>query len=157
MPKLYLVRHAAAGDRKRWNGKDEARPLTKRGSKQADAIARQLARRVDHVVSSPYARCSATMVPLAKRAGVALGIDDRLAEGEPLAGALEVVEQFPAGRAALCSHGDILGALLTHYLRLGVRLDDDRLAKGSVWVLDLSSRGRRAGKVVSAHYVPPPT
>ena len=41
---LYLVRHAKAGDRAAWKGDDRLRPLSKEGRRQADSLARLLAR-----------------------------------------------------------------------------------------------------------------
>jgi hypothetical protein len=52
----------------------------------------------------------------------------------------------------LCTHGDVLLNLLTHFARRGVAVDDDRMEKGSVWVLDVVD-----GEVRAATYVPPPT
>ncbi len=42
---IYLVRHAKAGERRVWDGDDEARPLSKLGWKQSEAIAKRLAKR----------------------------------------------------------------------------------------------------------------
>ena len=52
---LYLVRHAKAGDRTAWKGDDRLRPLSKEGRRQADSLARKLARlTTGQIVSSPY-------------------------------------------------------------------------------------------------------
>ena len=49
-----------------------------------------------------------------------------------------------------CSHGDVIGDLLMHLTDHGVRLDDFRIEKGSVWRLECADR-----RVVGAHYLPP--
>jgi hypothetical protein len=55
------------------------------------------------------------------------------------------------GPVAICSHGDVVGALIEALDRRGVPRDDDRVAKGSTWVLTCTRKG-----VVSAHYESPP-
>jgi phosphohistidine phosphatase len=60
---LYIVRHADAGDRSKWDGDDADRPLSPLGHRQARALgeafrARGLA--VDAVVSSPLVRTKQT-------------------------------------------------------------------------------------------------
>ena len=149
---IYLVRHAKAGSRKAWSGDDDQRPLSKRGRTQARAIAKSLAGEgVTRIVSSPYVRCRETVEPLAQRTGVDLELADALAEGAPLADSLRLVEKVSGDTAVLCSHGDVLGNLLNHYASTGVALDDDRLEKASIWVLDLVD-----GEFRASRYVAPP-
>jgi hypothetical protein len=74
-----------------------------------------------------------------------------LAEGAPLADSLRLLEKCADVCTVLCTHGDVLGNLLMHYVHLGVDLGDDRIEKASVWVLDLVD-----GDVRGARYVPPP-
>ena len=50
----------------------------------------------------------------------------------------------------LCTHGDVIGDLLMHLADCGLRLDDVRLEKGSVWVLECETAAS------SARYVTPP-
>ena len=52
----------------------------------------------------------------------------------------------------LCSHGDVLGDVLTAIGRRGVEIDGDRIEKGSTWELTLEG-----GEVTQARYTPPPT
>src|SRR5438128_10943561 len=62
----YVVRHAKAGDRSDWSGDDRARPLTKSGQRQAEALAGMLAgEAIDRILSSGYLRCVHTVEPLA--------------------------------------------------------------------------------------------
>ena len=149
---VYLVRHARAGSRKAWSGDDDLRPLSKAGRAQARAIAKSLGDvGVTRIVSSPFVRCRETVEPLAKHIGIDVALADALAEGASLADALRVVEKLSDEDIALCSHGDVFGDLLQHYARTGVELDDDRLEKASIWVLDTAD-----GVVIGAHYLPPP-
>ena len=73
-------------------------------------------------------------------------------EGASLDESLVIVEKVIAETAVLCTHGDVIGNLLSHFQRHGSHLDDIRLEKGSMWVLDVVE-----GAVVAASYVPPPS
>jgi len=149
---VHLVRHAKAGSRRAWSGDDALRPLSKRGRTQARALAKWLADEpVDRIVSSPFVRCVETVAPLSTRSGVELETADALAEGATLADSLRLFEKCADAHSVLCTHGDVLGNLLTHFARQGVAVDDDRMEKGSVWVLDVVD-----GQVRAAGYVPPP-
>jgi broad specificity phosphatase PhoE len=149
---IYLIRHAKAGSRKSWPGGDELRPLSKAGRAQARAVAKALAGDgITRIVSSPFVRCRETVEPLARRTGVPLELSEALSEGAPLADSLRLVEKLAGENAALCTHGDVLGNLLMHYAHLGVELEDDRLEKASVWVLEFVD-----GEVRAARYVAPP-
>ena len=150
---VYLVRHAKAGSRKAWSGDDSLRPLSKTGRTQARAIGKALADAgITRIVSSPFVRCRETVEPLAQRIGIDVVLADALAEGASLTDALRLVEKLSDEDVALCSHGDVFGDLLHHYALAGVELDDDRLEKASVWVLDTAD-----GVVRGAHYLPPPS
>jgi 8-oxo-dGTP diphosphatase len=146
----YVIRHAHAG--KRGVVDDDRRPLTAHGRAQADILARRLAGAgVIRLVSSPYVRCVETLVPSARLIGTDVEEDKRLGEGEGPARALAIVEGATAP-VALCSHGDVIGELMTTLARRGLAIDDDRCAKGSTWTLTV-----RDGDVVACHYTPPPS
>lgn len=84
---LYLLRHAHAGDPLAWGGDDADRPLSARGQKQSDRLARFLERRgfrPDAIISSPKVRAVQTAEPLAKRLGLEILVDRRLADGPDL-------------------------------------------------------------------------
>jgi 8-oxo-dGTP diphosphatase len=147
----FLVRHAKAGSRRRFEGDDEQRPLSRNGRKQAEGIAHLLAHGgTRHVFTSPYVRCVQTVEPLAAALGVDVETVDALAEGADWHRALRIVEQADAP-IVLCSHGDVIGDLMQHLASRGVPLDDDRIEKGSTWVLQVEE-----GEVVKATYLPPP-
>jgi phosphohistidine phosphatase SixA len=146
-----IVRHAKAGSRRRFDGDDRLRPLTKNGIAQAEAVAGLLAHReIGRVLTSPYTRCIQTVGPLATQLGIEVEIDESLAEGADWTHALDLVQTATAP-IALCSHGDVIGDLMHHLAERGVPLDDDRIEKGSTWVLQVEE-----GEVVKARYLPPP-
>ncbi|WP_040158625.1 NUDIX hydrolase [Nigerium massiliense] len=67
---LLIVRHAKAMERKNWSGRDQARPLSARGRKQARNLVPLLgAYGVTEVVSSSATRCAQTMKPYSKASG----------------------------------------------------------------------------------------
>jgi 8-oxo-dGTP diphosphatase len=151
--RLYVVRHADAGHRSQWDGSDEDRPLSPRGERQAKGIADQLEESgAVRLVSSPYTRCVQTLEPLAKRLGLRVERDERLAEGAGAVGPLELAAELVGRVGVLCSHGDVIPDLLDVLVRDGVKLKDDlRWQKASTWVLS-----RDGGKLAKGRYVPPP-
>ena len=145
----FVVRHAHAG--RRGSVDDELRPLSPRGSEQAGGIAAQLAGEpIRAIWSSPFGRCVETVEPLGRTLGIPVATSDALAEGEGPAGALELLAGAD-GSIVICSHGDVIGDLLETLAGRGVTLDDDRLAKGSTWMLRIAN-----GEVTRASYRPPP-
>jgi 8-oxo-dGTP diphosphatase len=150
---VYVVRHGKAGSRSGWTEPDDQRPLTKAGRRQAAALAEMLAGdHVTRVLSSPYVRCRQTVEPLAERLRLPVDLADALEEGAPLVETLALFDKVGDESAVMCTHGDVVGELLDHCLRQGVRLEDDRLEKGSTWVFETE-----AGAIVSASYIGPPT
>ena len=150
----YLVRHAKAGSRHRWEGDDRDRPLSRAGIDQAEAIADRLeAAGVTGLYSSPYARCMQTLEPLAERLGAKVHPDDRLAEGTPLPEVLTLLEEVGPG-AVLCSHGDVIPELIEALVRRGAEIDTPpEWRKASIWLLDDGDRG---GKIRRVSAEPPP-
>lgn len=154
MAKLYLVRHAKAGERRLWEGDDRERPLSSKGWKQSEQLARRLADLdVSALLSSPYLRCVQTLEPLAKRLRTTVTIDQRLCEDEPFEPVLDLLAEVPAG-AVMSSHGDIIPATIAALERRGteIRTPPD-WRKASVWVL----KRNKPGDIVHATVWPPPT
>jgi len=117
---LVLVRHASAGDRKRWSGDDRQRPLDERGQRQAEELVISLAaHRFERIVSSPYLRCTQTVEPLAHHCGLRVEERDELAEGASRDEALALVEEMRGAGVVLCTHGDVVLELLGAELRKG--------------------------------------
>ena len=149
---VYLLRHARAGRRSAWKGDDELRPLSKVGRRQAAAILEVLAAAdIEQIVSSPYVRCVQSVEPLAKARDLDVDVVDELAEGAPLDDALRLFEKVSGHPTVLCTHGDIVQALLTHFKANGVKVGKLRMEKGSVWAFET-----RNGPVSKATYLPPP-
>jgi 8-oxo-dGTP diphosphatase len=151
---IYLVRHARAGNRSRWPYVDAIRPLSARGHLQADHLVDILAdAQFEHVLSSPHVRCMETVVPLAAARRMALEPVDALAEGAALADALVLIRKYAVTGAVMCTHGDVMPAVLEHFARRGVDLGKrPQCPKGCTWVLDTDP----GGDVVAARYIPPP-
>lgn len=153
---VYLVRHAKAGVRSKWDGPDPLRPLSRRGVRQAAALAKILfddagEHTIGPVLSSPYVRCVQTVEPVATKAGITVETVDALAEGARLGPALRLVEKHADHWAVLCMHGDLLPAILLALHDPRVPLPHDRVEKGSVWALDFTS-----GELRGIRYFPPP-
>lgn len=155
MAPVLLVRHAAAGERRKWDGPDHLRPLTEKGWSQARRLADRLARyEATRVVSSPYVRCVQTVEPLAARLGVPVEEADALAEGATVAQVERLLTTLRGETAVLCTHGDVVPTLLDHLIeRDGLDLPPDyACAKGSTWVLHPDGTGH----VSRAEYIPAP-
>jgi 8-oxo-dGTP diphosphatase len=153
---VFLVRHARAGDRRRWKGPDSKRPLSKVGRQQADGLVDLVLRelgdaRLGHLVSSPFVRCRQTLEPLAHRLDLAVDLSSELAEGARVNGALRLVEKLADEPSILCTHGDVLGALLEHYAAMGIEVPSERREKGSLWAIDLVD-----SQVEAIRYFPAP-
>jgi phosphohistidine phosphatase SixA len=146
-----LVRHAKAGDREQWTDPDELRPLTKAGRRQAEGLVKILsAMRVAEVLSSPSVRCRETVQPLAHGHGLEVHDSDALAEGAGGAGTLTLIRLHED--AVLCSHADVIGAVVLELAERGVELHGGlRWEKASTWVFTV-----RRGAVVEGRYLPPP-
>lgn len=150
---IHLFRHAAAGDRTKWQGNDLERPLNKKGRRQAASVAESLkGRGIERIVTSPYLRCLQSVEPLAKATGAKVEVDDALSEGPDIDAAYEVVDSLVGHNAVVCSHGDVIPAVINRLMWAGLTLDSRfYCSKGSIWEI-----GLEAGRFTTGHYVPPP-
>jgi phosphohistidine phosphatase SixA len=147
---VYVVRHAHAGDRARWSGADELRPLSEKGWKQAASLATEIPD-VESLLSSRYLRCRQTLEPLARRLGLPIEDDPRLVEGTPFREFLELVTT-PAPPTAMCTQGDLVVSLVDHLVGKGLTDPGQAGAsKASIWVLAVED-----GAITKAQYLPPP-
>ena len=149
---VYLVRHAKAGERRLWDGDDVDRPLSKKGWRQSRAIAERLARDgATALYSSAYVRCVQTLEPLGELLGTEVRTEPRLFEDEPFEPVLDLLAEVEDG-AVLCSHGDIIPAVIRALDRRGMRADTPPdWGKSSVWVLR-----RKRDRITRGKVWPPP-
>ena len=147
---LIFVRHARAGDQRRWSGADRDRPLDASGEEQAAALSELLGcfgpRRL---ISSPAKRCVQTLEWYADSIGAEVEINKALSLAHEAEDPRALIEELigQPGSAVLCGHGEELPSLLAWtYARLGgAPPAEPWLAKGEFEVLHLA-----AGEVVGS-------
>lgn len=152
---LFVVRHAVAGSRRKWTRPDHIRPLTKKGWRQAHALADRLAPEgIDRLLSSPYVRCTQTLEPLGEMLGIPVEEHPALAEGGGMSTTMQLLDELSGVNAALSSHGDVIPATMLRLAQAGTVLSDPIYfcKKGSIWAVNVME-----GTPVSAHYEPPPS
>ena len=154
MRTVHLIRHAKAKSRLSWEEPDELRPLTKRGRREAAAIAVRLGEEpLARLVSSPFVRCVQTLEPLALALDIPIETTDVLAEGADGARAVELMLSLArAGSIACCTHGDVFLDVVDLLADSGLALDAPRAAPvASSWVLSVED-----GRFVGARFVDQP-
>jgi len=149
---LFLVRHAKAGKRSKWDDDDSLRPLVEEGVRQAEVIAASISPlQPTALYSSPFLRCVQTLEPLGKATGLSVVKHELLAEGVDFTGTVDWMHTLADG-AVMCSHGDVIPEVIDALERRGMEVSGFRESrKGSVWVLE-----RRKGLVTGGHAWPPP-
>jgi phosphohistidine phosphatase SixA len=151
---LLVVRHGHAGDREKWDGPDERRPLSKKGRRQAAGLVELLADfKVGRVVSSRYVRCLESVVPLACERRLGIEVHPALAEGSSVAELGALLAEV-GGTSVLCTHGDVLCNLLIELAHHDVEEGggDLPMAKGSTWVVE-----GEGDRLAAVRYLPPPS
>jgi 8-oxo-dGTP pyrophosphatase MutT (NUDIX family)/phosphohistidine phosphatase SixA len=141
-----VVRHAKAGSRAAWKGRDVDRPLDASGRRQARVIAGLLvAYGVSRAYSSDVRRCLDTLEPFAAAAGVSVVREHLFSESgfpdEPDAAvnrAVAIVGE--GGSVAICTQGGALPDLVVGLCqRLGTTPEGMKpVRKGSLVVIHLS-------------------
>jgi 8-oxo-(d)GTP phosphatase len=151
---VFLVRHAVAVGRGRWDGPDELRPLTKRGGRQARGLVKLLGdRSIRRVMSSPAVRCVETIRPLADAIGQPIKERTELLEGAKTRSALELLADAARrrGDSVACCHGDLIPEVLWSLAAEGARFEGaHRWEKGSIWLLEWEG-----GRCTAGRYLPP--
>ncbi|MFZ4515375.1 MAG: NUDIX hydrolase [Acidimicrobiia bacterium] len=150
--RVWLIRHAKAGSRYRFDGPDHLRPLTSGGQRQANALTKLLGHKpIRRLASSPYTRCVDTVTPLAHHIGCALETDARLGEGWTPTHIYQWCAQPEP--AAICTHGDLIETFLGDLVASNTAPADllARIDKGAVWQLDTAG-----GSVIRVSYTPNP-
>ena len=154
MSTIHLIRHAKAKNRLTWEEPDHLRPLTKRGRREALAIAARFGEEpVARLVSSPFVRCLQTLEPLALALELPIETTVELAEGAGGEPAVELLLSLvETGPIACCTHGDVVFEIAYLVSRSGVPLDGPLEAPvASTWVLDVED-----GLIVRAQFVDQP-
>lgn len=161
-PCLFLVRHAKAGSRERFEGPDLSRPISPRGREQALEIARTLRatpRPIRRLLSSPAMRCRQTVDPLAEVARLQVEEVDWLAEAADPDHAFELLGRLTAdtdppdasgGPLVACTHGDVVWGVIDGLVRIGVDIGEPDAPKGGIWMIRFGAGGKaRSGRAAS--------
>ena len=147
----YLVRHAHAGDKRAWHGPDTMRPLSDSGWREAHGLLTQLRDfQITRILSSPAVRCLQTVEPLAQRRSLQVESAEVLRVDADPDALLALLLDPAAGDVVLCSHGELIGAVLMRLLGQGPAGDKMAWPKGSTWVLELDG-----GRLRHSRYLPP--
>jgi len=150
---IYLVRHADAGNKKKWKKDDEIRPISKKGHEQVEAlVTRLVCAPINGIVSSPSLRCEQTVGPLAQRLGLKVKPSKLLRRGVAPADMLRLIKKTKGTRTVLCSHRESIGPFIEHLatdpkVEVASKLE---WPKGSIWELTT-----RRGRVTKARLIPP--
>lgn len=154
MRTVLLVRHADAGVRGTWPGDDLDRELSPLGTAQARLLAELLPGYHDgpiaSVASSRAVRCVDTVAPLAASLGLDVAAAPVLLEGEEPAAALAWLTG-PDAPSVACSHGDVIGGVVTLLQDAGAVTGRASWPKAGTWVLRVDD-----GRVVAATPHGPP-
>jgi 8-oxo-dGTP diphosphatase len=170
---IELLAHTDAGDRTRWAGDQDERPLSDLGRRQAARLAAALATApLDGLYSSPARRCRETLAPLAERFGVPVVILPELREshgfapppgwaipavaplhaavggayaaGRAWAALAQVRASSAAGRVAVCTHGDLVPALVAFVIgAYGLTLPPLHERRGGWYTVEVEGDGVR--------------
>ncbi len=156
---VLLVRHAKAGHRESFEGKDERRPLDTKGRKQARALRSLLQPFAPTtILSAPVSRCQQTVQPLAKALGLKIGSEPLLGEeiyrDDPAAARRRVAELATLfdghGSVVACSQGGVIpGVVKSLAARSGVIVPDVSTPKASYWLLSFDG-----DRLVQADFYP---
>lgn len=151
--RIHLLRHAHAGDPLKWDGPDAARPLSRKGRRQAEALGSFLAAagvRPERIMTSPKVRAHETADIVGAALGATPVVDDRLADDCDLDELEEVLADAGARDVMVVGHDPYLSELF------GALLGARGLAmpKGSIASIDIR-RPLRPGGGSLRWFVPP--
>ena len=149
---LLLVRHADAGNKQRWDGPDSRRPLSADGDAEAAGLVVRLEDYpISRVLSSPTLRCSQTVDPLARDRWLRVDHQEALGVDADPARVLALLEDPRLADAVVCTHGEVIGQVLTLLVADGLAVDHPLAwPKGSTWLLHGAN-----GRPAHARYLPP--
>ena len=150
--RVFLVRHAHAGDKRKWKRADAVRPISPKGHEQVEDLTSRLLRTpLNAIISSPFLRCEQTVHTLGIRLGLDIKKSKKLLREATPDDVLALIAKYKSRRVVLCTHGETIGPLIE---RLAADPDVDlkgpiEWPKGSTWVLTT-----KRGKVTAARFVP---
>jgi 8-oxo-dGTP diphosphatase len=160
---VLLVRHGKAGDRDKWPGEDDLRPLTANGRKQAAELCTLLNLFAPSAVhSAPPLRCVQTVRPLAASLDLEIVEEPLLSEdgywpdrdlGQRRF--QQLVAGVPArGAVVVASQGAVIPDLVFALAGPAALNDGGEVPckKGSIWVLSL-----HGNRCLGADYYDPPS
>ena len=155
---VQIVRHGTAGNKSRYKGDDQKRPLDKHGRAQAESLVGQLlAFGANELYAADRLRCHQTLEPLAEELGVTIQDEPLLTEEaypeNRKAARRRILEIAAAGGIpVICTQGKVIPDLIAWWCeRDGVRPDKSRNRKGSTWVMSLAE-----GRLVAADHIGSP-
>lgn len=142
---MLLMRHASAGERLGSPVQDHSRRLDAAGRADARALPAAFAEfEIERIVSSPTARCVATVLPLARRRRVEIECRDELGADASRKDVLALLAELPES-TLVCTHREVLERLFRGVVTC---------EKGGTWLVE--RKGRRRVPVAVA-YLPPPS
>jgi 8-oxo-dGTP diphosphatase len=154
-----FVAHMDAGDRKKWPGDQNERPLSDFGRQQAEALADALVGEgIDALYSSPALRSRQTIEPLAERLGLEIAVLDGIGDdetwhppegwrseansgitvppysaGRAMAALWDIQLAHEDGRVVACSHGHVIPALVSFLIAAHGLEDVPEWARRGQW------------------------
>ncbi|MCL2804157.1 MAG: NUDIX hydrolase [Micrococcales bacterium] len=157
---LVLLRHTEAMARTAWSKADASRPLTGAGRRAARGLVPSLAALgVRQIVTSPWARCRATVRPYARRSRLPINTNRWLSETDAVhrpGRAGRLIDRVLGGEVAavVCSHRPVLPLLTARLLaggggKLAKQLGPGALELGEMAVAHVVATGHRRGRVIA--------
>ena len=140
---MLLLRHVSAGVRLSSPGIDRFRRLDEAGRHAARQLVWAFAdREITRVVSSPFARCVESVVPLAESRRLVVENRWELAPDVPVEDVITLLVDLPES-AVVCTHREVFEKLLG---------PEATCEKGGAWVLE-----RSGPELVPTLYLAPPS
>ena len=142
--KLCFLRHGEA-DWPNWDKPDDERPLTERGRKEMNRVAKFLERlkfSADAILASPLPRASQTAEIVAKRLGIELKTDPALAHGFNLARLRRLLGKAESDCVMVVGHEPAFSEVIKELTG-----GEIKLSKAGVALLEVN-RGCTSGKLL---------